>query len=229
MSAGTSASTCLLSELKDACGPFTLRPRQYLVAWSGVIVLAYDGWPAEVEMFKDQLLSTLPLKPENPGSVWPKTSLAALRDGMRLEPQQLEVLKQICADATNQLLQTDWSLDVKTLCSTTFACRSQERLLCSVPITLGGRPGGLASPTSKAYVDKVIDEYKSEDYWLQASRDGSRESHYRGAVLGNSLVAFITDVPPGMSSLRSQVDAALPGCYEWFSEISLHCTIRGLS
>ena len=42
------------------------------------------------------------LKGENPGSRWPKTSLAALRDCARLTPEQLQTLKTICAcaDAT---------------------------------------------------------------------------------------------------------------------------------
>ena len=37
------------------------------------------------------------LKAENPGSRWPKTSLAALRDRARLTPKQLETLNAICA------------------------------------------------------------------------------------------------------------------------------------
>ena len=36
------------------------------------------------------------LKPENPGSKWPKVSLAALRDGKRLSFEQLLKLKRIC-------------------------------------------------------------------------------------------------------------------------------------
>lgn len=36
------------------------------------------------------------LKPENPGSKWPKVSLAALRDGKRLSFEQLLKLKSIC-------------------------------------------------------------------------------------------------------------------------------------
>jgi hypothetical protein len=37
------------------------------------------------------------LKAENPGSRWPKTSLAALRDRARLTPEQLQMLNTICA------------------------------------------------------------------------------------------------------------------------------------
>ncbi len=36
------------------------------------------------------------LKGENPGSRWPKTSLAALRDRARLTPEQLQQLMSIC-------------------------------------------------------------------------------------------------------------------------------------
>ena len=36
------------------------------------------------------------LKAENPGSRWPKTSLAALRDRARLTPEQLQRLNTLC-------------------------------------------------------------------------------------------------------------------------------------
>lgn len=36
------------------------------------------------------------LPPENPGSLWPKTSLACLKDDKRLSPEQLQQLRDIC-------------------------------------------------------------------------------------------------------------------------------------
>ncbi len=46
---------------------------------------------------KQRLSHTYPSLPkENPGSRWPKTSLAALKDNQRLTPDQLERLVAIC-------------------------------------------------------------------------------------------------------------------------------------
>lgn len=36
------------------------------------------------------------LPKENPGSLWPKTSLAAVKDNKRLTPEQLRTLISIC-------------------------------------------------------------------------------------------------------------------------------------
>ena len=54
-------------------------------------------------------------------------------------------------------------------------------------------------PGERARVQNIVDEAKQPDYWFAASKDGSRESHYRGAhVLYN--VRFSIDnwvVDPG--------------------------------
>ena len=36
-------------------------------------------------------------------------------------------------------------------------------------------------PGERARVQNIVDEAKQPDYWFAASKDGSRESHYRGA------------------------------------------------
>eukprot|EP00124_Ichthyophonus_hoferi_P002180 Ihof_evm3s139 gene=Ihof_evmTU3s139 len=51
---------------------FSLRPLQYIVAWNGVLTLAFEGFPSSVVALKERLSSSLDLKPENPGSKWPK-------------------------------------------------------------------------------------------------------------------------------------------------------------
>lgn len=56
-----------------------------------------SGFPKALLDLKDALAGTckgLPI--ENPGSKWPKTTLGALRDGVRLKPEQLQQLNSIC-------------------------------------------------------------------------------------------------------------------------------------
>eukprot|EP00747_Dinoflagellata_sp_TGD_P195813 gnl/TRDRNA2_/TRDRNA2_65051_c0_seq1.p1 gnl/TRDRNA2_/TRDRNA2_65051_c0~~gnl/TRDRNA2_/TRDRNA2_65051_c0_seq1.p1 ORF type:complete len:237 (+),score=30.18 gnl/TRDRNA2_/TRDRNA2_65051_c0_seq1:42-752(+) len=219
-----------LTELASNLGPFKLQPRRFIVAWSGVIALAYDGWPTDVEAFKTHLAEQLPVKPESPGSRWPKTSLAALCVERRLTPEQLATMQELCDAATQELLASSWSPAFSELHSTLYLCRSHERLLTASPIPLCGPVAGPASAASQAYVDSVIAASDDLDtYWFQVSRDGSRENHYREAVMGSSLVAFLGSDPPGAAKLREQVKARLPGMYAWFSEQSLHCTLRALT
>jgi hypothetical protein len=103
-----------------------LKPYSLFVAWQGVLTLAYRhvhiwhgprpplqpaatrfsahssparrrGFPPALTQLKQQLSDTYPALPrENPGSRWPKTSLAALKDNQRLSPEQLERLTVIC-------------------------------------------------------------------------------------------------------------------------------------
>lgn len=243
--AGTAAPAALeqppvavrLQELAAGLGPFELPPRCFMVAWSGVLALAYEGWPQEVEDFKRTLGRELALKPENPGSVWPKTSLGALRSGRRLTPEDLARLRTACARATEHLKVVGSAaggagqspaVRVRVLHATTFMCRSHERLFCAVPLVLQGPPAGEASGSSRENTDRVIAAYEADDYWPDAGRDGSREPHYRDGVLGSSLVAFLGTAPAGLAELQREVELALPGYYAWFSEESLHCTVRGL-
>ncbi|KAI8463134.1 MAG: hypothetical protein J3K34DRAFT_157295 [Monoraphidium minutum] len=77
--------------------PCLLRPLCFFVSWQGVLTLVYKGYAAPLVQLKSDLTefySALP--PEMPGSLWPKTSLAALRDGARLTPEQLAALIAIC-------------------------------------------------------------------------------------------------------------------------------------
>lgn len=56
-----------------------------------------SGFPPQLELLKEELISisgALPM--ENPGSRWPKTTLGALKDDVRLTPDQLTQLTEIC-------------------------------------------------------------------------------------------------------------------------------------
>mmetsp|Transcript_85182 Transcript_85182/g.245908 ORF Transcript_85182/g.245908 Transcript_85182/m.245908 type:complete len:257 (-) Transcript_85182:66-836(-) len=219
-----------LNEILAELGPFTLKPRCFMVAWSGVLVLAFEGWPSEVERVKRRISDEgLPVPPENPGSIWPKTSLAAMHDNKRLTPEQLEALSLACVEATDRLKASSWEVQVDTLHSTTYLCRSHERLMCSAALPLRGPLAGPPSEGSQRYVNEVVGQCGSEGYWFHASRDGSRAGHYRGNVIGNSMVAWLASPPPGLDTLREQVEAALPGYYCWFADSSFHCTLRALS
>lgn len=96
------------------CSPGQLGPahatffaKQFFVSWSGVLVLAYTGFPQPLLNVKAMMDSECTgIAPENPGSKWPKTSLAAVNDGCAgITKQQLAVLHKICR-AANSILST---------------------------------------------------------------------------------------------------------------------------
>eukprot|EP00882_Tetradesmus_deserticola_P029488 GHRQ01033033.1.p1 GENE.GHRQ01033033.1~~GHRQ01033033.1.p1 ORF type:complete len:259 (+),score=30.91 GHRQ01033033.1:84-779(+) len=76
-----------------------LRPYCFFVSWQGVLTLAYRGFPPALASLKQQISDFYQsLSKESPGSRWPKTSLAAVREGRRLTPAQLQRLNQLCRE-----------------------------------------------------------------------------------------------------------------------------------
>ena len=58
---------------------------------------ARSGFTGALVDLKSRLSAAHPcLPPENPGSRWPKMTLGCLRDGRRLTPDQLALLRRLC-------------------------------------------------------------------------------------------------------------------------------------
>lgn len=56
-----------------------------------------SGFPPALQQLKSCISQEFPgLPKENPGSLWPKTSLGAMKDDRRLTPDQLQGLNEIC-------------------------------------------------------------------------------------------------------------------------------------
>lgn len=270
----------LLAAARERC---ELRPKQFFVAWSGALTLAWHGFPPEIEALKRDIARAFPaLKPENPGSRWAKTTLGCLRDTKRLTPEQLERLGNICArfrsplnmpvircpgapddDGDGPPPTTPGCVPVDMLSVITYECRSLERVVSEHVVRLrdagtnGASPhesrvrGGARETGSRrrrrvdppsaaesAVVDEVVAQFSfpkddAKQYFFDAARDGSRESHYRDTKLGVTLAARVAGSLPRelkklLSEFRQQVDDALPDMYAWFDDESLHCTVRGL-
>ena len=173
----------LLAAARERC---ELRPKQFFVAWSGALTLAWHGFPPEIEALKRDIASAFPaLKPENPGSRWAKTTLGCLRDTKRLTPEQLERLGNICARFRSPLNEPTVSrqypdddgdgsgcVPVDTLSVITYECRSLERVVSEHVVRLqdaGTRTGSTGSrsrrrldPPSaaeRAVVDEVVAQF----------------------------------------------------------------------
>ena len=73
-----------------------LEPFKFMVAWDGVLILIFKGFPIPLREMKDSMEKKFDLSPENSGSKFPKTTLGAQTksDGLRMD--QLSKLKKVC-------------------------------------------------------------------------------------------------------------------------------------
>ncbi|KAF6251300.1 hypothetical protein COO60DRAFT_1561459 [Scenedesmus sp. NREL 46B-D3] len=171
-----------------------LRPYCFFVSWQGVLTLAYRGFPPALVSLKQQIgdfYQSLPK--ESPGSRWPKTSLAAVREGRRLTPAQLQRLNDICREQSG-IFQAPGQVKaqavlVDALSTVVYETRCLERVVSRRVVQLQ-QPADLsgASADEAARVQGVVAEADDDNYWFHASRDGNRDNHYRNPALGVTLV-----------------------------------------
>lgn len=85
---------------------------------------------------------------------------------------------------------------VDRLTVVTHTCRCLERYLSRQTLALQG-PLDRRQPElqEQARVDAVLSEGDKPDYWVQASRDGNREAHYRGRQMHRWLPLALLHCP----------------------------------
>lgn len=97
------------------CKHTHFQPIKFFVSWNGVLCLVYKGFPPPVARLKTFLSIACDLPQENPGSRWPKTSLAALNDEMTLTEDELALLLSLCEACNSKLSQACIPVSVKKL------------------------------------------------------------------------------------------------------------------
>ena len=115
------------------CRQTTFQPLQFFVSWNGVLCVVYKGFPPSIASLKRLLPLACHLPQENPGSRWPKTSIAALNDGVALTENDLRLLVSICKTASCKLHLCP-AVAVKQLSYIHYLCR------------FGASPPSCASP-----------------------------------------------------------------------------------
>lgn len=216
-----------------AVTPTSLRPEAFFVARFGVLTLAYSGWPESLAGLKTVLAAALPSVPaENPGSRWPKTTLAALRDGERLSEEDVVQLREATAEATTCLFRNPGPIPVDFLSVVELGDRAMERVGRVESIRLEGeRDAGTVARASRVAVNAVLAQWKREGlsrYVPDLMAEGHRESHYRGGLHEVSLLVHIGDGIPCTQPFRDAVEARLPGRYAWLQPAAYHVTLRTL-
>ena len=212
----------------DRC---VLRPQTYFVAWNGVLALVYDGFPPVLAGIKARLNEEDALPPENFGSRWPKTTLAALQDDAPpLSLAELTSLRALCEECA---LKLSLRVPVERLSFVSYDQRGLERGVTRSDVALGSAVDDAEpSDVEQARVRGVLDEWSDlETYLPRVNAPGSRISSYREASpQGSTLVAFIgtSELRELVALFQAAVDALLPGRYAWLDDASLHCTVRAL-
>ena len=219
-----------------------LKPRSFFVAWNGVIVLVFDGFPPTLCQFKVALENVVPnLKPENFGSKWPKATLGAVNDDApkELTLEEFRDLKKICQEISCQLVDNEAMLvAIKTVSIVHYSQRSLEDLVSKANIILeeSEEHGKIeTSDEEKQRVKGVVGEWDDEvEYLEKVNAPGSRIRSYREeSPSGFTCVSFLDPLPPSLQKVLSEVqrsvDKRFPGRYSWLEETSLHCTLRSLA
>ena len=196
-----------------------------------MLALVYAGFPPVLAGIKARLNEEDALPPENFGSRWPKTTLAALHDDAPpLSLAELTSLRALCEEHASQL---SLRVPVSSLSFVSYDQRGLESGVTRSDVALGSAVDGAEpSDAERERVRGVLDEWSDlETYLPRVNAPGSRISSYREASpQGSTLVAFIgtSELRELVAQFRSAVDALLPGRYAWLDDASLHCTVRAL-
>jgi hypothetical protein len=213
-----------------------VKPREFFIAWSGVPTLAYNGFSPTLLAIKREIEARVPgIKKENPGSVWPKTTLGALRDDKKLSWEEAVVLRRICDEFNREIERDNVTFKIEGLTVVLFSCRSLERRLSSTVIRLSGSNDAVDHDPPASHLDEVestmreFSESVLHRYWPDPLRDGNRESHYRADHIEATLVFDLKQQPSYIDDFIRSVDASVRGSYCWFAAESRHMTVRALA
>lgn len=221
-----------------AAAPRTwVQPRELFLSWNGVATLAYRGFSPALQEVKRQVEAAVPgLKPENPGSRWPKTTLGALRDGRSLSLPEAWALRRIC-DELRPAVAAEEPLAVAELSAVVFRCRSLEERLLTSRFALRDDGSGPAdhepTPEHLGQVEETMAQFSAanlEEYHrARLQGTGNRESYYRETHVEATLVFDLGErQPASMDRFVEAVERELPGAYQWFEPASRHLTVRAL-
>ena len=224
---------------------FALEPCCFFVAWRGVLVLSFNGFPESTLLFKENLVSSNMFKDENLGSKWPKCTIGCLKDEETLSKEQFVHLKNFCASfrvAHNFSVPVSVnSVQVNQLSLVELACRSLAHVSSRLDIELmPSQSNDFVSEDQKSYVSTVLEEQTNVDeYMKQINAPGNRFSHYEMICQSElTLVSFlqsqaksqeIDNLVHCIRSFREGIERLLPGKYHFFEERVLHVTVRAMN
>jgi hypothetical protein len=244
---GITINSALLETLSQEFGPTEVEAGQFFLAWNSVVTLAYQGFSSILQCLKKRLAEELEkdgvlLQPENPGSLWPKTTLGCLREGQELTPAETKQMRELCTEFNeqlNSLPSANRTMSITELRLVVFECRTLENRLLEVPFSLQGQSKTPDSPEGD-HVKKVretMDQFAAErldEYYIRLASGGRTiDTYYRCTHPETTLIAKAA-WPKALSRLVDafiwKVDSedGVPKRFAWFDPGSRHMTVRAL-
>ncbi len=207
-------------------------PKEFFVAWQGVMTLAYEGFSQPLLDIKKELKERIPgLRNENPGSLWPKTTLGALKDNRTLTWEDAYKLKEICS---RQKIEPK-PFEIKELSLVVFQCRSLEKRLSTVKIKLTDKNKNTTVPADHLeLVNQTMKQFNMENllnYLTDLKREGNRIADYKKDFIESTLVFDLSTSQTQhnyIDNFIEEINRELPDLYEWFSKDSRHMTVRAI-
>ena len=123
-----------------------LKPKQFFVAWHGVVTLVFDGWPEPINTMKHIIGSKIEIAKENFGSKFPKVSLGVIKDDIQMTKEMLNDVRKLCEKHTKNIenaLNNDNDIDNMKSCFkidklniVLYSNRCQESIICEKVVSL---------------------------------------------------------------------------------------------
>lgn len=204
------------------------------------MTLAYQAFPSALLQLKTQLNQHFDcLQPENPGSLWPKTTLGALHDHRTLTQTELQQLCVLHQQFLPQLSAVA-ALPITQLNLVLFTQRSLTHCIASHPYALMAQSEAVStdSPALLSHLDQnqqVYSQFSStqlDSYYPFVAKAGNRSSHYQQAHMESTLVIpvkFDAPLQTIVQQFKKEVDRITNNAYYWFSEYSFHITVRAMN
>lgn len=244
----------ILHDLVPKTRSVEVRPYRLIVAWHGVLTLAFEAWPKPMADIKKCITDMPEFRSfsENFGTRWPKLTLAALNDDAPpLTLDRLRDLTALCQEFDAEL-QKLGAVPLTHCSIVMFASRSLEHCLCRVDYAFMQEESPSSSHQNEQEYDAdsyeivrdVVKETEQQldEYISKVNAPGHRwGKHYNTTWTETTLVCFLTNdngdavISPStscllalMTSFRERVDTLLPGAYTWMPQKSLHLSLRAL-
>lgn len=234
--------TDMVRTIVSRYGATSVAASQFFISWNSVATLAYEGFSRTLLAIKRGIGEAIPgLQPENPGSLWPKTTLGCLHENKALSSEQVYCLRSICEEKSadmKRLSESDRCMEIKELSVVTFLCRTLEKRLAGQIIALEGRAAADDKPPKShlSEVSTVMNQFAIGNHTTYypnlAPKGRTINEYYRKPHIEATLVydlkpsAALMDI---MESFRQTVNEKLPEYYAWLDQTSWHMTIRALT
>lgn len=225
----------ILQQFAESEAPAYLEPKTFFLARSGVLTLAYSGFPKSILRVQEALEEVDDLPPRTPGSLWPKTTIGALHDGTVLTRREIEEILKLSLQVQPEV-QAAQRVPVRTIATVEYEKRSLEK----VDYVMAAEFSGAAHAGEDVFdlqhqkrVARILSQFSAsflDLYQEEVQQSGHHASHYCEPSRGQTVILDVAESDLAfVGEFKESVDRILPGYYYWFDPKCYHVTVRNIS